>query len=86
MKITKNGMAGSLESSDCLVVLSPFESRNVVLNSVAEKRFGTHLHSLINEILDEFEVESGTIEITDRGALDYCIRARIACAIQRSLS
>ena len=86
MHILKQVTAGTLESSDCLVLVSPCDHREVVLESVAKKRFGAHLNALINETLDALGVQTGRIEINDRGALDYCIRARISSAVQRSLA
>ena len=85
MHITKQAMAGTLESSDCLVVVSPAGALEVELDSVAKKRFGAHLDTLIHETLAALAVESGRITITDRGALDYCLKARITSAVQRSM-
>lgn len=86
MRITKNGIAGTLESSDCMVAVFPHESRVIYLESAAKKRFEQHLNTLINQTLDELGVESGRIEIKDRGALDYCLRARIISAVERSVN
>ena len=84
MIISKQATAGTLESSDCLVIVSPCDHKEVLLNSVSQKRFGAHLEKLIDETLQSLNIQSGHIEINDRGALDYCLKARIISAIQRS--
>ena len=83
MKIIRNALAGSLESSDCLVKVCPAETLKFHLDSTLDKRFGSHLRKLVQDTLRELHVESGEVVVTDRGALDYCIRARLATAARR---
>ncbi len=85
MKIVKKSTAGTLESSDCLVTVTPANELIIQLESVSKKRFGQQLNALIEDTLAAFEIDSGYIEIIDRGALDYCLRARIITAIKRSI-
>lgn len=84
MDIIRQASAGTLESSDCMITVSPYETIEIILDSISKKRFGMHLMSLINQTLSELDVKSGKVEIVDRGALDYCLRARIVTAIKRS--
>lgn len=83
MKIMQKAKAGSLESCDCLVVVSPGDQLGIRIDSTVGKRFGTHIHSLVTETLRELHVDAGTFSITDRGALDFCIKARLITAVQR---
>ena len=86
MDIVKTASAGTLESSDCLVTVSPGDTMEVHLESVILKRYGQHLSALAQETLSALHVTSGTIEIRDCGALDYCIRARLTAAVKRGAS
>jgi len=83
MKIVKKTTAGTLESSDCLVTVSPANELIIKLDSVSKRRFKNHLNTLIHDTLTALQIDSGHIEIIDRGALDYCLRARIITAIKR---
>ena len=83
MKIKISAMAGTLESSDCLVSVKPGEALEITLESIAQKRYGQHIESLVRDTLAELGVESGVFHINDRGALDYCLQARVASAVKR---
>lgn len=83
MKIIQKAKAGSLESCDCLVVVSPGEQLGIRIDSTVGKRFGSHIHNLVSETLQELRVDSGIFSITDRGALDFCIKARLITAVRR---
>ncbi len=83
MKIEHKAIAGSLESCDCLIVVSPDDILQIHLESSVKQRFGKHIRSLVENILKELEVDKGSVSITDQGALDYCIRARLITAIER---
>jgi len=85
MKIEKMVMAGSLESNDLLVTLSPSEDNtlNLTIESIVKKQFGKRIKSIAKEMLKEFNVQKGNIRIQDMGALDCTIKARIETAILR---
>jgi len=85
MKIEKMVMAGSLESNDLLVTLSPSEENtlNLTIESIVKKQFGKRIESIAKEMLKEFNVQKGNIRIQDMGALDCTIKARIETAILR---
>ena len=85
MKIEKMVMAGSLESNDLLVTLSPSEENtlNLTIESIVKKQFGKRIKSIAKEMLKEFNVQKGNIRIQDMGALDCTIKARIETAILR---
>ncbi|MCI2061953.1 MAG: citrate lyase acyl carrier protein [Eubacteriaceae bacterium] len=85
MNITKRTIAGTLESCDCLVTVYPDDKRVIILNSVSAVRFGKHLNHLINNTLDDLGLVTGKVEIEDKGALDYCIVARITAAVERGV-
>jgi len=85
MKIIKQAIAGTLESSDLLVKVAPSdkERRDVVIKSEVIKQFGKQINRVVTDTLDRLSVSSGEIEIEDKGALDCVIRARVQAAILR---
>ena len=82
--ITINGQAGSLESSDCLVMVRPLDRLEIHLESAVEKRYGEHIREVIRQTLADLGLTAGLIAVTDRGALDYCLRARVTTAVKRA--
>jgi len=84
MKIVKIASAGTMESSDAYVELEPREEGiEIQLESVVEKQFGDKIRAVIKEVLDEEGVQSASVRVVDRGALECVIRARVETAILR---
>lgn len=83
MKIQKEAMAGTLESSDLLVKVMPNTGIEIVINSDVNKQFGDQIRAVVNQTLNDLNVTDGLIIIDDKGALDCAIRARIQCAVLR---
>ncbi len=86
MEILRKAQAGSLESCDVLVEVEPHEKLIVEIESDAWGQFGSHLERFVEERLAELGVEKGRIVLTDRGALDYTLAARIRTALERASS
>ncbi|MGI6575195.1 MAG: citrate lyase acyl carrier protein [bacterium] len=84
MKICTQAMSGSLESSDCLVMVKPADDLEIDLDSIVMKRYGNRIKEVIMATLQEMGVERGYFKIQDKGALDYCIKARMRTAIKRA--
>ena len=84
MKIIKQAVAGTLESSDLLVKVEPNDSSlDIVIQSEVIKQFGKQIRRVVAETLGKLEVDQGTVVIEDKGALDYAIRARVQAAVLR---
>ena len=83
MKIVKKAVAGTMESSDAYVEIEPCESLTVELESVVKEQFGESILKTAGEVLSECGVTSAKVHITDRGALDCVLRARIETAVMR---
>lgn len=84
MKITKAALAGTFESSDLLVKVSPSdEGLDVVINSEVIKQFGEQITTVVHETLAALGVTDGLVIVDDKGALDCVIRARVQCAVLR---
>ena len=88
IKITKNSFAGTLESSDCLVTITPNKTENVnfEINSVVFKQYGNLILKAAKDTVKKFEITGADIKIQDMGAFDCVIEARVETAIKRAFS
>jgi citrate lyase subunit gamma (acyl carrier protein) len=85
MKIIKEALAGTVESSDLLVKIAPAGGElNVVINSEVYKQFGEQIRLVVDQTLEALGVTEGLIIIEDKGALDCVIRARVQSAVLRA--
>ena len=85
MKIVKNAVAGTLESSDAYVQVEPNEAGiEIVLESVVLTQFGDDIKASVMEVLAENEVTNAKVSVNDRGAIDCTIRARVETALIRA--
>ena len=86
MEIKKAALAGTLESSDVQVMISPNESGLTIdLVSDVKKQFGKAIVACVNQVLSDYDIRHATVEIVDKGALDSVIKARTIAAVQRAL-
>lgn len=85
MKIVKEALAGTLESSDLLVKVAPLpEDRvDVVIQSEVMHQFGEQIRRVVLHTLQQLGLVSGQIVIEDKGALDCAVRARVQAAVLR---
>jgi citrate lyase subunit gamma (acyl carrier protein) len=84
MKIIKDAMAGTLESSDVLVKVSPSDGPlEVVVKSEVERQFGEQIRRVVADTLARFAINEGIVIVEDKGALDCTIRARLQAAVLR---
>ena len=85
MEILKPAVAGTLESSDCMVTVEPGQGQIALeLNSSVMRQFGPQIKKGIKETLERLEVNSVNIKVVDKGALDCTIKARVEAAVYRS--
>ena len=86
MKIGKPAMAGTLESSDCMVTVEPGEgSIQFDLESAVIHQYGNQIRKVAYETLENLGITDVKITIVDKGALDCTIKARIEGAVYRSV-
>lgn len=87
MEITKNAVAGSLESNDVLISVFPARDGRVTieLQSIVYNQFSEQIRQAAQEIIDKLAITSGEFKIVDKGALDYTIKARMETVITRAL-
>ncbi len=86
MKITKTAIAGTLESSDVQVTVTPngADGIDLELDSSVMNRFGNQIRAVILQTLSNLDVTSGKVTVLDKGALDCTIKARVECAVFRA--
>jgi citrate lyase subunit gamma (acyl carrier protein) len=85
MKIVRIASAGTMESSDAYVEVSPGKDTvEVSVESVVEGQFGSQIEKCVREVIEECGVNSAHVIIKDRGALDCTIKARTEAAIMRA--
>ena len=85
MEILKPAVAGTLESSDCMVTVVPGQGQiNLDLNSSVMRQFGPQIRKVIAETLERLDVNNVNIRVVDKGALDCTIKARVEAAVYRS--
>ncbi|MBQ8852009.1 MAG: citrate lyase acyl carrier protein [Oscillibacter sp.] len=85
MEIKKAAVAGTMESSDCMVTIRPGDGTiDIQLDSDVKVMFGDSILATVRETLAGLGVTSAEVDIRDRGALDCVIRARVECAVCRA--
>lgn len=85
MDIKQTAVAGSLESSDIMVAVSPATNGiQIDLESSVEKQFGRRIRQVIEETVKNLQVENIAIQAVDKGALDCTIQARTIAAVHRA--
>lgn len=84
MKILKNAVAGTLESSDLFIQIEPDDKElTLEIDSVVANQHLDSIWGAVVDTLNEFEISTGKIYIKDKGALDCVIRARMETALKR---
>lgn len=86
MKIVREALAGTQESSDLMVKISPADGElEIVIHSEVIKQFGEQIRQVVDETLHALDVRQGLIIVEDKGALDCVIRARLQSAVMRAV-
>lgn len=84
MEIRRKASAGTMQSSDLMVVVEPAATLELAIESTVKKQFEHLIRARILQTLEALNVTTGRVQVTDRGALDYAIAARIETAIDRA--
>lgn len=85
VKIATAGNEGSDVRSDCFVSLeiTNNDGRVINLNSKVKLLYGEDILSLVNDILDYYEIKNCNLKIVDTGALNFILAARIEATIKQ---
>lgn len=86
MEVVTVGKAGTVESSDIIVVIEPNEKKGIELHleSAVMQQFGTQIESVIRDTLKDLGIENAVVSATDKGALDCTVIARTKAAAYRA--
>ena len=83
----KVGICGTMESNDCMVTVKTNDlgKNEINITSIVDDFFHDQILSAVNEVLDSFKLNGVTIDVNDKGALDFTIKARVKTAIERMM-
>lgn len=87
MTILRPAVAGTLESSDCMVRVEPGEEDkgvNIEIESVVLEQYGAAIRAVAERVAEEKGLENGNVFICDKGAFDCVIAARMEIALIRA--
>ena len=87
MQLKVPAQAGTLESSDALVLVEPVAAgsgRQVELESNVMRQYGRHIREQVTATLDRLCIADVRILVKDKGALDATVQARVETAVRRS--
>lgn len=83
-EIVRPASAGTLESSDVYVEIEPNgQGVEIHVESVVKAQFGDAIEAAVRETLAACGVERAKLTVSDRGALDCVLRARVETAVAR---
>ena len=88
-KLLRAAQAGTVESNDIMISVSPAEAGsgcNVTLASPVLKQYGRRITAVIEAGVKEKGIEDIIIHANDKGALDCTVKARLNVALQRALT
>lgn len=86
MELKKPAIAGTTESSDIQITLMPNPEGGLrfSLKSIVKAQFGGAILATVQATLEEFGVTDAIVQIDDKGAFDWVIKARMQTAICRA--
>ena len=84
MIIQRKAQSGTMQSSDMMVFVEPADTLQIEIESTVAKQFEHLIREKIEQVLKSMHISEGVIRVSDRGALDYAIEARLIAAINRS--
>ena len=84
--LKKSAYAGTLESSDTYIHVSPIEENKIkiILESSVEEIYGEAIEELVMHTITEMGVSNILVKVQDKGALDFVIKARVQAAVLRA--
>jgi citrate lyase subunit gamma (acyl carrier protein) len=84
MNITRPSTAGTMQSSDLTVQVEPAERLEIRIESTVKQQFEHLIRARVEAILERHAVTRARVSVSDRGALDYAIEARVEAALRRA--
>jgi citrate lyase subunit gamma (acyl carrier protein) len=84
MIIKTKSTAGTMQSSDLVVTVEPSDRLEIQVESTVKKQFEHLIRAQIERTLARHGVTQALVRVSDRGALDYAIDARVEAALKRA--
>ncbi len=81
--LVRKSAAGTMESSDVFVEIEPADGLEIEIESVVQQQFGQAIEQAVRDVLCGQGVTGARVRLTDRGALECVIRARVETAVRR---
>ncbi len=81
MNISKSSTAGTMQSSDLVVQVEPADRLDIQIDSTVKKQFEHLIRARVEAVLKKHAVTGARVKVSDRGALDYAIEARVETAL-----
>lgn len=88
-KLHRSAQAGFEEKNDLLVNVSPgAEGSGIVVNlsSSVMRHFGEHIKGFVTDVVKQEDFQDVVLDIKDKGAWDYTIKARVIAALERGMN
>lgn len=78
--------AGTLESSDVYIQINPIEEDivEIELESSVAELYDDMIEELVRDTLKQMDISGVHVNIQDKGALDFVIKARLETAVYRA--
>ncbi len=85
-KLLQAAAAGTLESSDVFIRVEDNADKGLEIHieSVVYVQYGHAIEATVRDVLQEFSVKDARVYVTDKGAIDAVIRARMQTALCRA--
>jgi citrate lyase subunit gamma (acyl carrier protein) len=84
MNITTKSTAGTMQSSDVVVTVEPADRLEIQIESTVKRQFEHLIRAQVERTLARHGVTRAIVRVSDRGALDYAIDARVEAALRRA--
>lgn len=86
MKRLHEAAAGTENKEDLRVSVRPGSGKiEITVHSTVGVLFGRQIERAARDLLEQFGIDDCIMEIEDKSALDYVVRARIETALRRGL-
>lgn len=82
--IRKTASAGTLESSDCLVSVSPATELQLDYRGGNAELFRMRTRTLVEDVFRAYGLAGGRVTLQDQGAILATLRARLETALERA--
>lgn len=87
-QLLRAASAGFEEKNDALAAVAPGEPGEgiqVTLKSPVLRQYGKHIEKLLKDTVKEAGYQDVRLEVSDRGAWDYTLKARCVAALERGM-